>query len=199
MRQHRHAARSDDRLHGFGNGYAALWQIVRLALAEVLFKPLLHGRNVSLAHQVLAEVRTAEHRIRVLLAQLRKGDIKSVAREHRGDLLVALVPLGLYPVEHRALRRGGIDEVAENVDVVVAVVRGHLDPRHDFHAELRSGAHRLRHAGDAVVVGDAHGGQAERSRLLHGGARCVRAVRGGGMDMQIDTAHTCASFIFMEI
>ena len=68
---------------------------------------------------MLAEVRAAKHGIRVFLAQLRKGDIKPVAFEHGGDLLVALVPLGLHPVEHRAqLGRGGVDEVAEDVDVV---------------------------------------------------------------------------------
>ena len=72
---------------------------------------------------MLAEVRSAEHRVRVLLAQLRDGDVKPVPLEHRGDLLVALVPLGLHPVEHQAeLRRGGVDEVAEDVYVVVAVV-----------------------------------------------------------------------------
>ena len=40
------------------------------------------------------------------------------------------------------------DEVAEDVDVVVAVVRGYLDPRHDLHAELaKNGAHFLQFLG----------------------------------------------------
>ena len=200
VRQHRHAARGDDRFHSLRNGDAALRQIVRLALAEEFFKPLLHGGDVALAHQMLAEVRAAKHGIRVFLAQLRDGNVEPVALEHGGDLLVALVPLGLHPVEHRAqLGRGGVDEVAEDVDVVVAVVRGYLDPRHDLHAELRSGAHRLRHAGDAVVVGDAHGGKAERSRLFHGGARRIRAVRGGGVDMQVNAVHGWVRFLFAKI
>ena len=82
-----------------------------------------------------------------------------------------------------------IHEVAQDVDVVVPVIAGHLNAGDYLHAEMRAGLHGLGHAVDAVVVGDGDGGQTKRGGLLRQGGGAVGAVGGGGMEMQINTGH----------
>jgi hypothetical protein len=47
-----------------------------------------------------------------------------------------------------------VDEVAQDVDLVVALARAHLDSRHQLQRVRRGGGEGLVHAGHGVVVGD---------------------------------------------
>lgn len=83
---------------------------------------------------------------------------------------------------------GGVESVAEDVDVHAVVESGNLNPRETTQAYSRGGARGRRDSTHRVVVGYGHGLDAATGALGDEVFRRRRAVRGRRMQMEIDHA-----------
>jgi len=79
----------------------------------------------------------------------------------------------------------GVDEQAEDVNLLWAVVAGQFDSWDDAYAEFAAGLARVGQGGDGVVVGDGDGADAPRGAFFDDLARGQGAVGGVGVDVEV--------------
>src|SRR6185437_9743801 len=80
------------------------------------------------------------------------------------------------------------DEVGEQVQLTLAILRGDFSAGHDFQRGANSGTSGNRDAAEGVVIGDGERGQTGAASEIDNLSRCVGAVTVRGEEMQIDAA-----------
>ena len=92
------------------------------------------------------------------------------------------------PLQGGTQRAVGADEVAEQVQLLAAVLAGDLDAGDDLDRRARGRRPRLGHAAEGVVVGEGDGGEAAAAGQLDDLGRRVGAVAVGGVQVQVGAA-----------
>ena len=183
-----HAAGAAYPAHGLGQGSPLHGHVARAIVAQELVENRLHVGAVAGLDQVAGEMRAADE---LGVARERQGALVRARHAHAGQALAhaagAVGAAGArlaQAFDERGV--GRVESQAHDVHRVAGPRHGDFDAGHEAHVDFARGLGRLGQAADLVVVGEGPDVHAIGVRAQRHLARRERAVRDGGMAMQVD-------------